>query len=214
MTIPTIPTDNYYKFFALSGVVVTITCIILYLNQWNVINDEIDKTSIEITQLELEKKFLEEDSVTIDFQISRLGSFDTTLAKLNLDSVITEHFKVNSTALQNDKNLRDYYEFLFKYVDKIIPLVPKVEKIKEAHLQQVQVRRNLTLKIALIKDKIGIQNSKNNKLLISGIVLGIFFVIGLRISSRGFVQWYNLVQKPSDEKLALEVQELKKEQSL
>ncbi len=209
MTIPNLPTDNYYKFLALSGVVIAITCAILFLNQMNTLDSEVNSLGIEVSQSKLEKKFLEEDYSEITNQIKSLGSYDTVLAKSNLDSMITEYFKKNLTSLQTDKNTRDFYEFMFKYEDKIIPIGPKVQKIKASLSEQTQIKRKLDLKIVTIEEKLKIIRHKKNYLLFTGIGLVIFCIIGIRIASKGFVKWYNLVQKPSDDKLALEIKELR-----
>lgn len=160
MTIPNIPTDNYYKFFALSGIVISITCVILFFNQYNIINDALDKIEIEISQFEIERKFIEEDSLVLQKDINLAQISDSSLSNFNIDSVITEFFKSNVASLQRDKNQRDFFDFLFKYEDKIIPILPKYRKLKESFAEQLKMRRALIQKSALINAKLKIQRQK------------------------------------------------------
>ena len=92
----------------------------------------------------------------------------------------------------------------------MIPEIIKAEKIKTEFEKQKKLDRELQIKTLTIKFKTKLLRSKINTSLFISSTCAIFFIIGLIISKRGFKNWYLLVQKPSDEKLKLEVGELKK----
>lgn len=116
---------------------------------------------------------------------------------------------MNASLIQNDKKYREYLEFIFKYEDKISPEFAKVEEFKIEYARQKKLNRELELKSKLVKFQIN--KSKNN--LHSFIILYSLFTIaivcGIIMAKNGFKKWYFLVQKPSDDKLNLEVTELK-----
>ncbi len=209
MNIPNIPTDNYYKFFALSGVTITIASTIIYLTQSNVLKNDLNKMDIEIVKLKVEKTFLIEDRGKTDRELESLPKIDSSLSSINQDSAFTVNLLKEIKSV-NNKKIKDYYEFIFKYEDNIFPQKSKLHKITEEVEKQSQIRREIELKTALIKTNLKHVEEKNRTLTINGIILCIFFIIGSQMAARGFIKWYKLVQKPSDEKLRLEIEDMKK----
>ena len=187
-----------------------VTIMFFYFTQYNSISTEIDNIDLQLTKLELEKKFLTEDSKIVEMQIDDLQKSADKLDFKYPDEEIRTFFKFNQTSIQNDKNFRDYLEFLFKYKGELIPEIIKAEKIKTEFEKQKKLDRELQIKTLTIKFKTKLLRSKINTSLFISSTCAIFFIIGLIISKRGFKNWYLLVQKPSDEKLKLEVGELKK----
>jgi hypothetical protein len=210
MEIPNIPTDNYYKFLSLSGVLIMVASIFFCFTQYNSISTEIENIDLELTKLELEKKFLTEDSKKVEMQIDDLQKHADKLNGKDPDEEVRTFFKFNQTSIQNDKNFRDYLEFLFKYKEEMIPEIIKAEKIKIEFEKQKKLDRELQIKTLSIKFKTKLLGNKINTWLFISLTCALFFISGLIISKRGFKNWYLLVQKLSDEKLKLEVDELKK----
>lgn len=210
MEIPNIPTDNYYKFLSLSGILIMVVTMFFCVNQQNSLSTEIENINFELTKLELERKFLTEDSKKVEIQIEDLEKHANKIDVKAPDKEVSNFFKFNQTSIQNDKNFRDYLEFLFKYKEEMIPEITKAEKIKIELEKQKKLERELQFKIVSIDLKTKLLGSKINTSLFINVTGVLFFVGGCIISRRGFKNWYLLVQKPSDEKLQLEVDELKK----
>lgn len=59
MNLPTIPTDNYYKFSAISGVVIVLTTTLFFTNKITEIFDDKDKIEADLAFLELQAEFLQ-----------------------------------------------------------------------------------------------------------------------------------------------------------
>ncbi len=210
MEIPNIPTDNYYKFLSLSGVLIMVTSLFIGLTEYNSISTDIDNIDLEVTKLKLDKKFLIEDLKKVEIQIDDLQKSTDVH---NLNDSYEENFiflKSNQTSIQNDKNFRDYIEFIFKYKRELMPEIIKAEKIKIDIAKQKKFDREIQIKQATIEFKTKLLRSKANTWYFMSITCVIFFISGQFISKKGFKNWYLLVQKPSDEKLKLEVDELKK----
>lgn len=71
-TIPNIPTDNYYKFLSISGItIIMISIIFCYVERNNLIN-EIENIELHTIKLNLETKFLQEDSFKLDNEMDSL----------------------------------------------------------------------------------------------------------------------------------------------
>src|ERR1700741_3766337 len=131
MNVPNIPADNYYKFLALSGVSIVIACILFSATEWSSLDSEVSKIETETTELSIEIGFLEEDADLTNAKIARLGHVDPALLNKNLDSLTTAHFIQSTSDLMKDRNLREFYEFVFRYDDELFPEKLKINKISE-----------------------------------------------------------------------------------
>lgn len=211
MTIPNLPTDNLYKFLALSGVAIVSISIVLFVTQYTEIHSEIDIIQTEIVSLREETKFLEEDMKILQTEIDEMPKPDSLYEDVNLDSAITAYFKTNSRKLIDDKNLRDYLEFLFKYENQVFPAHVRIKRMEEKYGKNREISRTQVLKSALIEEKTRICGDKLKRLTVITALLVLFSIGGCYIAKFGFMQWFLLVQKPSDEKLRLELERLKKE---
>lgn len=209
MNIPNIPTDNYYKFFALSGVTIALSSILFYSSKINSLYDEIDLINTEVSALELEAKFLVQDRKIIETKLTELEKILPNTSKLNADSIILKQFIEQKEYFLREKNYRDYYEFLFKYEDKLLPFKSKLDFIESETDRISKMNREFENKASIIGIKNDILKRKNKRLLIISFILSVLTIIGYNIAKYGFKQWYNKVQKPSDEKLELELKRLR-----
>lgn len=174
MEIPNIPTDNYYKFLSLSGILIMVASMFFCITQDNAISREIDNIDLELAKLELEKKFLTEDSKKVEKQIEDLQKSADKLEGKDPDEEVGAFFKSNQTSIQNDKNFRDYLEFIFKYKEELIPQIIKAEKIKIEFEKQKKLDRELQIKTLSIKFKTKILRSKINTSLFINLACSLF----------------------------------------
>jgi hypothetical protein len=213
MNIPSLPTDNYYKFFAIAGLTICIVSVALFWTEMNTIYDGVDKLRIDLVQLNSEKKFLNQDLDRIDTSLAHWGKIDSSILNRDVDSEIAAYFKNKSESLIHNKNLRDYYEFLFKYEDKINPKISKARELRSRLDTQNVISRRIEMQDALINQKTILVQERFKRLNLVGLILLTFFINGIVMLIRGFARWYVLVQKPSDEKLRLEIEDLRKRSS-
>ncbi|HRG02103.1 MAG TPA: hypothetical protein PKZ75_13380 [Bacteroidia bacterium] len=161
--------------------------------------------------LELEKEFLNEDLEKLQSKVAVLKkSFPNNIPNVNIDSLIFKLFSSQTERLIDDKNLREYYEFLFKYEDKVIPYKVNIQQIKLEDERIFGLNRDIKRKATQIQTKVDISQRINKRLFSLSILLIILIFIGWKMARYGFKQWREIVQKPVDEKLSIELEILKK----
>jgi len=210
MNIPNLPTDNFYKFLSLAGLVTAIASFIIFNSESDKLDTDINDLRTSIVELEADKVYLESDSIVIARRVNSLSKIDSSLLSLNSDSITAAYFKANAENLKKDKNLREYFEFLFDNEEQINPEIFKIKKIMDEIKTQKKIMKELFLKESLIVRKNQILHRHLNKLKWTGIFFVVFFTAGIFIAIRGFSSWYKLVQKPSDEKLKFEIEAQRK----
>lgn len=110
----------------------------------------------------------------------------------------------------HDEKYRDYLKFIFQYRDEVIPdlkeskdnqkqLVELQELLYQTEINNFKTRRKLEINIELT-----VKLKRVHRLSIWG------KIIGLILAVTGFYLWYNKVQKLLDEKIKLEINEIKK----
>ena len=208
MNIPSLPTDNLYKFISLSGVTIVLATFLFYGTIYIDIFNRIDGMESEVSILELDSKFITEDQQQLEKKIAHLAKYFPGNIIGNIDSSITQHFVKESKELINDKNLREYYDFIFKNENKIFPEKQKIELIKSENERIISLNRIYEKKVVQIRTKSNIILRLNHRLSSVSTILGILVAIGILMALYGFKKWYNKVQKPTDEKLAIELKNL------
>jgi hypothetical protein len=107
MTLPTIPTDNFYKFFAISGVIIV---IFSFAYPWTLIRDIRPKQIEVMTKLEVLKIELIESDKDID-----VLDKEVTVAENNLENLISED--VIKLREHTDKINRKRFEISIKKIN-------------------------------------------------------------------------------------------------
>jgi hypothetical protein len=197
MSLPNLPTDNLYKFMALSGLSLIISMIILFAHENSKLSDRYERFSFDLTQSKIEKETLYCRKIKINEEIEKL---EEKVNNYEIDSSILSE-KINLKELKeslNDKDHRTYLEFLFKYMDCIIP-----EK-KEAEIIDKKIEELETIEDKLREKDAYIEHYKFfieiNNVLIKRLEWVVFFLIfvGSVVSVKGFSLWYRKVQKYLD----------------
>ncbi len=209
MNIPNLPTDNLYKFIALSGIIITLFCSIIPHIILNEIIDDIDTIQTERGELEFEIAKLEDRSDELEKDIDMVNSLlskyeydDSTNRVVNLDD-LNENL--------SDPEYRDYLQFKFDNEYDIFPVLKLHEKTKELSLEIKELHHGVLLKSYQMNRKSELfkkRTKRINKINISwvlGQLVGIFMMI------LGFNLWYFRVQKLLDKKLKKEVEELNRQ---
>ena len=210
MTIPSLPTDNLYKFVALSGLVLIITSLALPMLN----NDKGYKLFTQLnsnkTQIEIEIKELTTQDSIIDALLNQLE------AGIDSDSLYPQKdINIYSLKYRDDviescygKEFRDYYEFIEKHKYTLFPREAKIREIKNKMKERDEIRLEIKKlhyqfinKNAELKTVVNIYERREFILLVSSL-------IGIILTSFGFYYWYYRVQKYLDKKLKKETEEL------
>jgi len=99
MQIPNLPTDNLYKFFALAGVVIIITCLIIPTYLIRNIKYEIVETETEMGEIDYKIKGLKKRRLEIEANIMIVDSL------LNLSNF--------SDSIHQDINFADHIKRIY-----------------------------------------------------------------------------------------------------
>jgi len=219
MTIPNLPTDNLYKFIALTGSILFLFCWVYPLSRIEKIENERMLLAKDIARIEIEQKVLLENSNELNENLELLkkemyetyGNIDS-LRKIDPIRIDIYKFKEK---LKN-KDYREYLKFTYDYEKQLYPEIKKVEEFNKT-MNEIKNKTNelrinsveLSSKHMQLCEKVR-QEKSWNKLSVIGIILGII------ISGCGFTLWYYKVQLPLDielrQKISLENKSVDKKQ--
>ena len=66
MELTSLPTDNLYKFMFIAGLAIILATSIIYIEQYNILKENINKVALEVEKAELQSKISsDEDSIII-----------------------------------------------------------------------------------------------------------------------------------------------------
>lgn len=203
MEIPNIPTDNLYKFMALSGVIIVLFFISVFILRLAQINENLSKENIEIEELIFERLLLQEKDSVLMIEIKDLRDAYDKYKFNSKDTIIVLDDLIKSL---KDPEHREYLKFFYTYQSEIIPEQKLLNdlnqriKLREENRNLLRIKGNLiTIKNSQIKSDI-----KSLRRFIWLMAIGCFS--GYYLASRGFRLWYNRVQKYLDKKLEKEAQ--------
>ena len=206
-SISGMPTDSFYKFFAISGVALFVLSVSFF-------SEKISELWIHIDQVSLEKSLLvfrfEQLSNELDELKVESNALKSKMKKYHLTpsanlSIDVEELRGNI----NDKNYRDKLQFICTYKEFIIPEINDNLNL-EKKLNKLKVKQDEchTAKIEL-EHKQNILNRLSNMIIFWYIVTIIFIVVSSYMSYFGFRRWYYLIQKPADILMLKELAKMK-----
>lgn len=189
--IPSVPTDNLYKFMALAGLVIVVLSIVLPASKIS----EIERLSVEIDSdillLEAETQWYREDSEKlanewkkkqdiVERGLNRVESLERGEQKSELDTLRAKNEKFMM-------EINDSYQTL-------------MERGRQAQRKHLAIKGKIMAKNQLLGEAVFYDRF---------MLFGSFF--GLIIASSGFVFWYARVQKIIDEELKQKIKPVQKE---
>ncbi|UEG49835.1 hypothetical protein LK994_14435 [Ferruginibacter lapsinanis] len=207
---PNIPTDNLYKFIFISGVIMIFFSIVLFVTEYRTIRDKIDNIEVSMAKTGNEIDVLNKKIKTSEFSFRKIDSaysilkVDSLSVKFDLDKF--EELKIK---MLNSKNYRDYLAFLFEHKKDLYPYFEQMEENIKTNGEINLAVNEVSLKSTL--NKIGLKHLKresNDLLILTGFVL-LLIIGGYYMAKSGYSKWQTLVQRPLDEKLKLELENLK-----
>ena len=152
--------------------------------------------------------------------LSELDELNNKYTKFNKDIKIEPSLSIEESNLldyynksKNKEEARKHIEFLYKYQDKFYPRQAEIN-IKEKRYHELLAKEEINSKQINIKqltfdNKETIYKIKKNVNVCLDIILCLLFIIGSLMAYDSFKNWYNLLQKPLDEKILAEIKKLK-----
>jgi hypothetical protein len=221
MTIPGLPTDNLYKFKALGGLTLLIVALILYVTELDKMFSEIFtlRTDIDIENTEMDILIRARNAVDADYKeisldidknkkdIAELNNncvSDTILSKDNEFGLLFNYIKS-----KDKEEARRDIEFRLKHRKEFLPVIEKFDLVQKKWEENQNLKDKIKFKV--------IQNTgKVNYLIFKSIIFGLLsllviisFRFGIRLANSGFRDWKEKVQDLQDEKLKLEIKNLR-----
>jgi len=210
--IPNLPTDNLYKFYAMSGIFVCIFAVTTVLVVSTRIKDDLAVLKEKNAVLKLEAEFLRTDVDVLELKREHLEKSLDSYNSIEKDSLTPyERLDKKIYHLQNDPEWRAYLEFVYTYEDKIIPERRKQKELMELQNRIDTVKRNFLLKSERAEVNLEKINASISNLKSIITVCSFLFVLGLYLAIKGFRLWRKNVQDVLDKKNLLELELLSME---
>ncbi len=207
MDLPSIPTDNLYKFMAISGVVAVIVGFsFIYLNSRD-LNSELGRIYTESNELSLEIESLNDKDSLLSLEIESLGK-EIKRYKIEKDTSIELIDIKNVRQYYSNAENRDLYIFLHQYRNELFPELSKFDEINAKKNLIQDLKLTIKKKKALLKTKQDIWEMENSRINLWQYILVGFAVIGGYVATHGFFLWHRKVQFYLDRELKNEVNKI------
>jgi hypothetical protein len=180
MNIPNLPTDNLYKFIALTGVILLVISLTYPEYQKKTLRDEIEVYNGEVRRLKLEKAKSIEKQKELKKRIAILDE----KSNCNCHSIVNDSIIVRTKIIEGPKDL--------------IELSSEIDKLIEEY---TQLNRDFDLKSLEISTKLALINNKEYDLIEINELIVFFGPFSLFITFIGFLLWYEKTQKFQDKVL-------------
>lgn len=177
MNIPNLPTDNLYKFIALTGVLLLLISIFYPEYQRIKIRDEITHYNGEIKKLNIESNKSNSKLKDIKEQVEKLDSISNTKS----NSIVNDTIIVRTQVLEGPKVLVD----LSLQIDKLVD-------------EYLSIRRDLSIQKVEVNTKLNLINDKEADLKDINELTNYLGGFSIVLSFLGFLLWYEKTQKYQD----------------
>lgn len=192
MLLPQIPTDNLYKFVFVAGLTIMAASSLLCIDKYTDLTDKLEVIRDNLQNAEI--KFVA-DSMAIDFEIGKIN------ALISDDSTKAQMFKtlINSGKQVEEADLDELGSILVQRKNEFWSARANWnEKRISWYSERNKIRYNLKK----------LERTKSYFIAISFFCM-ICFMIGLRLAIKGHKYWNTRAQKPTDERIQIELSKLK-----
>jgi len=206
ISIPNLPTDNLYKFTFLGGLTLVIVSAVLLFTKWTDLYTNVEDLDFAVKKTKIELTFLKEDRAYIKSQINKI----TKELKITDSIDIVTNLRVLREQLLRDRNLREFYAFVWDHRLDLLPYEDDIRKLKAMNESNKLLDRKIRTTNEMYFIKLKALSKETNLMLIFSVLNILLMAIGVLMARHGYFRWYYLVQKPADEKLNIELQLLRK----
>lgn len=204
MDIPNLPTDNLYKFLALSGLALFIFTLYLQLKNSSELFKEIDQIKIEV-------KLLDQDSILLNHRIEEIKEKQYILLEYFVEKYTDLKIYIDPKiypdlvkSISNNKPKSDSiltYNAIYSMALRDPELQPLYVEYKSMYEDNLNWTIEYSKKMIEKDEQLKLLKGKGIRLKIYSIIYGLFGLLGLYISYKGFLNWYLKIQIYQDEAL-------------
>ena len=206
--LPSLPTDNLYKFLFIAGLTLILSGLVFYISQYQIIRKQVDELNIEVAKLDKEKEYSLKDIFNVASEIQELKIKQGKIKKKDKTDINQDLDNIKNNILM-DKNYREYLAFVYAHKSEVFPLDHDLLAIKAKHEIIETKLKEIDINSIIINLKKEQKARDNWHLVIIGIISWGFIIFGIIIARNGYKKWYIYLQIPSDEKIKIELQRLK-----
>ena len=206
MNIPNLPTDNLYKFKFISGVLILAFAAYIYVTEVNYSFSNIIKSSISSKKLDLQ----------ISLRENKLNEIKIEELKLKINTInlsLSERFYLENY-LSGQKAYIDSVYSTINIDNNILAIKRNNQNIERLENEAKVINNEIANNLIELKLCITRSSYDTIVLIITSIITFILIFYGRRITKSGYNEWHELVQKPIDEKLFLELKIMKSENNV
>lgn len=200
MELPSLPTDNLYKFIALSGIALVIVSILPFFHRYklqveiirlegniDVLERQVEWTEADVNELKKESATLKKETATL---LDKTYKFKDRVDKLKETHASDKDSVVNTgeTSSGIDKEL----------LTETKDIIKKRLEIEERLFEIVEIHRKHKIKAANIKAKDKEHTYLKRMIYMESYVGCAGLVSGLFLAIIGFTLWYKRLQVPQD----------------
>lgn len=197
--IPNLPTDNLYKFIALSGVLLAVFCIYSINTSMTEVARKATKLEMETLEMKVDAELLKERIQELHIELNHLDSI-LDLKELEFDN--QDLVEGNLFIKLKNKNYRDYYKFIIDYRENIQPEYRKHLEISNTN-SEIALLNDEQYKSSIILDrKLKLLERYNDEVERNLYRWFTGLVLSLIIAGVGFYMWYFKVQRFLDLKVS------------
>jgi hypothetical protein len=185
MKFPEIPTDNLYKFMAISGIVLIISSYLpVYLASKKV--GVLERIKGESKLIDQEHDWVTKDLEILGHQIDTLMTQVVELTGISASEItmaLNAGYSFNEISKDKNANLEKYQM--------------KWEELEAKYQEQIKLQREQIIKLIQIDTNLNVHNRYLKMLLWWKKLTLITFSVGCFLSGFGFVRWYIKLQVPT-----------------
>lgn len=195
MGIPNLPTDNLYKFLALSGIVIILFSFYISANLIELYNEKVFQNNRDIKLLSVEAKFMEKDQIALKKEFNDFDKYLTALESLlvNKEEISADSMRIIKEELQTRES---------EYKDGKL-MHKKLSDIGREHVLKLT-------RIEALNDEI---DNLDKKIFFARIFSFVGLLAGFIMSFKGFKNWYYKIQVYQDMEIKKKAENLKKNES-
>ena len=205
-TIPNLPTDNLYKFYSISGIIIILFTLFFGTIFLNNIYEKSQKITDSVKVLQLESEFLVDDYKSFIIQIDNLEK-EFNKYTFEKDSAFNKTKNLENTIerLKTDSNYREYSEFFYKHYDDLVPENKKATELFNLNEKIILNQRKHQMKSLELKLKNDqVISTLNDFYIFLGLAISLL-INGFFLAIKGFRLWKSNVQDLIDKKLKIEL---------
>lgn len=186
MNLPNLPTDNLYKFFAITGLLILLISIGSYITSFNNLNRDIIEFMKKLDLLEIEINYHHDDIIELD-KILKTDFYS------KLDTSVLNRYEKDT--IRNARTSLIKYKYFLNSLPSTDTNLKTFTSLVMESIKNYRMIENKVVEINYYDKRI----SQNKSLLTGHCILSIIgLIFGIYLTFKGFFNWYFKYQKYQD----------------